>query len=154
MPYELQLAHKRRTVALAYTRFSGLTQELVPEVRETVGSPKQWGYRTKITPHFDAPPNWARKAELNAKPKPELVREEETVNGLDMGVQEEAQPTRKWECRIGFERKGRPGVLDIEVSTTVVVLVNANQCAFMQECPIATSVINLKLAEERARVQA
>jgi len=28
---------------------------------------------------------------------------------------EEQEGKRDWECRIGFERKGRPGVLDIEV---------------------------------------
>lgn len=105
LPYPLQLAHKRRTVQLAYQRFSGLAKDLVPAVRDTIGSPKQWGYRTKITPHFDAPPKWARQA---------LVEEEEAQNaeGEDGGG---GEGRRKWECRIGFERKGRPGVMDIEV---------------------------------------
>jgi tRNA (uracil-5-)-methyltransferase len=27
----------------------------VPEIEETIPSPLQYGYRTKLTPHFDAP---------------------------------------------------------------------------------------------------
>ncbi|RXK35210.1 tRNA (uracil-5-)-methyltransferase [Tremella mesenterica] len=114
IPYPLQLLHKRRTVQLAYQRFSGLPFEQVPIIRETIGSPKQWGYRTKITPHFDAPPKSLQR--MNA---PIVVEEKR----------------KKWECRIGFERKGRPGVMDIE------------------ECPIATPVLNEKLKEERARIE-
>jgi len=34
------------------------------------------------------------------------------VNEVDDQVEEK----KDWECRIGFDRKGRPGVLDIEVS--------------------------------------
>ena len=96
MPYEQQLQHKLHTVELAYRRFSGLDKGKVPEARETIGSPKQWGYRTKITPHFHAPPLWAKKGERKG--------EEEGVN------------ERVWEARIGFDAKGGPGVLDIEVS--------------------------------------
>ena len=104
LPYALQLLHKKKTVSLAYTRFSALNPSLIPEIQPTIGSPKQWGYRTKITPHFDAPPKAARAAK-DAKE----VGEEEGMN--DTGV-------KSWECRIGFERKGRPGVLDIEVCCT------------------------------------
>jgi hypothetical protein len=32
------------------------------------------------------------------------------MNGIEDGKED-----KQWECRIGFERKGRPGVLDIEV---------------------------------------
>ena len=57
--------------------------------------------------------------------------------------------SKSWECRIGFERKGRPGVMDIEVRPTF------GQDAFpeYQECPIATSVINDKLVIERKRIK-
>lgn len=52
MSYEDQLAHKRRIVEKAYANFSGLIPELVPAIGETFPSPLQYGYRTKLTPHF------------------------------------------------------------------------------------------------------
>lgn len=52
MSYEDQLAHKRRIVEKAYANFSGLIPELVPTVEDTFASPIQFGYRTKLTPHF------------------------------------------------------------------------------------------------------
>ncbi|WVR04868.1 hypothetical protein IAU60_001880 [Kwoniella sp. DSM 27419] len=126
VPYPLQLLHKRRTVELAYKRFSDLSAAAVPEIQSTIGSPKQWAYRTKITPHFDAPPRSAKN------------RLAELQNGADseesmMNAQAEAR--KGWDCRIGFERKGKPGVMDIE------------------ECPIATPVLNTKMVGERQRVQ-
>lgn len=110
VPYRLQLAHKQRTVDLAYKRFSSLPANKVPTILPTIPSPQQWGYRTKITPHFDAAPRAIRDAG------------EEALNGW-------AGPN------VGFDRKGKPGVLDIE------------------ECPIATPVLNAKLTEERQRVK-
>ncbi|KAJ5120446.1 uncharacterized protein N7515_009834 [Penicillium bovifimosum] len=53
MSYEDQLAHKRRVVEKAFANFSGLIPELVPNVDPTFASPKQYGYRTKLTPHFE-----------------------------------------------------------------------------------------------------
>lgn len=55
MSYEDQLAHKRRVVEKAYANFSGLIPELVPAIGETRPSPRQYGYRTKLTPHFMVP---------------------------------------------------------------------------------------------------
>ncbi|KAK5136605.1 hypothetical protein LTR08_002619 [Meristemomyces frigidus] len=60
LPYDYQLAHKRKIVEKAYANFSGLPPLAVPEVGETIGSPLQYGYRTKLTPHFDAPPGARR----------------------------------------------------------------------------------------------
>jgi tRNA (uracil-5-)-methyltransferase len=56
LPYSYQLAHKRRVIEKAYANFSGLPPSSFPEVGETIGSPLQYGYRTKLTPHFDGPP--------------------------------------------------------------------------------------------------
>jgi tRNA (uracil-5-)-methyltransferase len=110
LPYALQLLHKKKTVSLAYSRFSALNATLIPEIQPTIGSPKQWGYRTKITPHFDAPPKAARAAkEARDTKEAQEMGEEEGMN------QDAGEGKRDWECRIGFERKGRPGVLDIEV---------------------------------------
>lgn len=48
-----QLEYKQRVVKDAYRYFSGLPPEAIPEVESTHGSPLQYGYRTKLTPHFD-----------------------------------------------------------------------------------------------------
>jgi tRNA (uracil-5-)-methyltransferase len=103
-------------VSLAYQRFSSLPSTAVPAILPTIGSPEQWAYRTKITPHFDAIPKRLREAAPQS--------EEAAIN-----------EERPWEIRIGFDQKGRRGVLDIE------------------ECPIATDVLNAKMTTERKRVQ-
>ncbi|KAK8095018.1 tRNA (uracil-5-)-methyltransferase [Apiospora hydei] len=33
---------------------------LIPTIQDTIGSPLQYGYRTKLTPHFDGPSGWSR----------------------------------------------------------------------------------------------
>lgn len=152
LPYALQLLHKKKTVSLAYSRFSALNPSLIPEIQPTIGSPKQWGYRTKITPHFDAPPKAARAAkEAKDAQKAQEMGEEE-------GMNQDTEGKRDWECRIGFERKGRPGVLDIEVClnfprTSISHQGGLGDQADLQECPIATPVINSKMIEERQRVK-
>ena len=55
LPYEEQLAHKKTIVEKAYRNFSSLPSELIPAIGDTIGSPLQYGYRTKLTPHFDSP---------------------------------------------------------------------------------------------------
>ncbi|KAL4904916.1 hypothetical protein BDW74DRAFT_23672, partial [Aspergillus multicolor] len=52
LSYEDQLAHKKRIVEKAYANFSGLIPELIPAIGDTFPSPQQYGYRTKLTPHF------------------------------------------------------------------------------------------------------
>ncbi|KAK2026886.1 S-adenosyl-L-methionine-dependent methyltransferase [Colletotrichum zoysiae] len=88
LSYDDQLAHKRTIVEKAYRNFSNLDPALVPEVAETIGSPLQYGYRTKLTPHFDGPPGHHKKN----RPRQALDRVPE----------------------IGFNLKGRRAVLDIE----------------------------------------
>lgn len=56
MDYPTQLAHKKSIVEKAYKNFSQLPAELVPLIKDTIGSPLKYGYRTKLTPHFDGPP--------------------------------------------------------------------------------------------------
>lgn len=115
MPYALQLLHKRNTVKLAYSRFSDLPPSVVPDVLPTIGSPKQWGYRTKITPHFDAVPKTVKAQMAAAAAAAQAGEEEEGMNGDVPGQVDVPEAVKNWECRIGFERKGRPGVMDIEV---------------------------------------
>ncbi|KAK4202563.1 putative RNA methyltransferase [Triangularia verruculosa] len=61
LDYPEQLRIKRQTVVKAYQNFSQLPPELVPEILDTIGSPLQYNYRTKLTPHFDGPWNNPRR---------------------------------------------------------------------------------------------
>lgn len=55
LPYELQLRHKKKILERAFRSFSGLSENQIPLVQDTMGSPLQYGYRTKITPWFTGP---------------------------------------------------------------------------------------------------
>jgi tRNA (uracil-5-)-methyltransferase len=71
LDYAQQLQFKKRIVEKAFKNFSQLPPELVPAIQDTIGSPLQYGYRTKLTPHFDGPPNATRrgpKTPLQAMP--------------------------------------------------------------------------------------
>lgn len=93
MDYPEQLKHKKTIVERAFKNFSDLPPELVPAVQDTFGSPLQYGYRTKLTPHFDGPPGFQGKRRGAPKEKKVL---QETPD-------------------IGFMLKGGPRrVLDIE----------------------------------------
>lgn len=73
LPYEQQLAHKKTIIRKAYLNFSTLTPELIPAIGDTVGSPLQYSYRTKLTPHFDGPPgSLSRKARHDSSLKKEF----------------------------------------------------------------------------------
>ncbi|KAI0384654.1 S-adenosyl-L-methionine-dependent methyltransferase [Hypomontagnella monticulosa] len=60
LDYATQLQHKKRIVEKAFRHFSQLPPELIPAIQDTIGSPLQYGYRTKLTPHFDGPQGWRR----------------------------------------------------------------------------------------------
>ncbi|KAL1303603.1 hypothetical protein AAFC00_006967 [Neodothiora populina] len=60
LPYQYQLQHKRRIVEKAYKNFCSLPADAIPAVGDTMGSPLQYSYRTKLTPHFDGPPGGRR----------------------------------------------------------------------------------------------
>ena len=76
LPYSDQLAHKQRIIERAYRNFSFLPPNSAPPVGRTIASPLQYGYRTKLTPHFDGPaqsrsarrkgekPVWERNPEI------------------------------------------------------------------------------------------
>ena len=71
LSYEDQLAHKKTTVEKAYRNFSNLPPEMIPIIGDTIGSPLQYGYRTKLTPHFDGPPgSRARRSRQNGSEQP------------------------------------------------------------------------------------
>lgn len=91
LPYEYQLAHKKSIVEKAYKNFSNLPPELIPAIGDTIGSPLQYGYRTKLTPHFDGPPD---------------ARRSDGRNGIKRSFKE-VPP-------IGFMKKGTRQTIDIE----------------------------------------
>lgn len=93
LSYEDQLAHKKTIIEKAYRNFSGLTPDVLPRVGDTVGSPLQYGYRTKLTPHFDGPPGSRSRKDKR--------------NKVQRKGFEEVPP-------IGFMIKGMRRTLDIE----------------------------------------
>jgi tRNA (uracil-5-)-methyltransferase len=91
LPYDYQLQHKKSIVERAYKNFSNLPPELIPTIGDTIGSPLQYGYRTKLTPHFDGPPD---------------SRRSDGRNGI--------KRTFKEVPSIGFMKKGTRITMDIE----------------------------------------
>ncbi|KAF1956293.1 S-adenosyl-L-methionine-dependent methyltransferase [Byssothecium circinans] len=91
LPYSYQLGHKKTIVEKAYKNFSNLPPEMIPVVGDTIGSPLQYGYRTKLTPHFDGPPE---------------ARRSDGRNGIKRSFKE-VPP-------IGFMKKGTRFTIDIE----------------------------------------
>ncbi|GAA5856780.1 hypothetical protein JCM8547_008838 [Rhodosporidiobolus lusitaniae] len=127
LSYEHQLKLKQDVVRRAFANFSGLSPSLVPSIGSTLPSPLQYAYRTKLTPHFAAPPSGNPKGgRKKGKAGEEQKKKEE----------EEGGKGKEWELTIGFEQKGRKRILDIE------------------ECPIATKVINEAMTVEREKVKA
>ncbi|KAL2687720.1 hypothetical protein Neosp_005283 [[Neocosmospora] mangrovei] len=112
LDYAEQLRLKRRVLEKAYQNFSNLDPAIVPTVQDTMGSPLQYGYRTKLTPHFDGPPGF-RPSKRGKNPR----------------VPFESCPD------IGFMQKGRRKVLDIEdcpIGTSAVRLGMARERERMQ----------------------
>ncbi|KAI1389154.1 S-adenosyl-L-methionine-dependent methyltransferase [Hypoxylon trugodes] len=106
LDYAEQLKHKKRIVEKAYRNFSQLPPELVPAIQDTIGSPLQYGYRTKLTPHFDPPGGW-RKGNKPLQERP----------------------------AIGFMPKGKRNTIDIEdcpIGTDAVRMGMKNERARME----------------------
>lgn len=130
LDYSEQLKIKKTIVEKAYHNFSNLPQELVPAILDTIGSPLQYGYRTKLTPHFDGPPGGTRKIK---KPF-------------------ESMPP------IGFTPKGSKKVLDIEdcpIGTDAVRLGLKRERKRMEtEYPKYTRGATILLRENTVRIPA
>ena len=102
LPYEAQLEHKRDVVKKAYQAFSGLSEAQMPEPLSTFGSPLQYGYRTKLTPHFDTPQafkkveHWDKVPEIgfNIKGTSRVMDIEECLIGTEI-IQEALQVERQ-----------------------------------------------------------
>ncbi|KAJ6592841.1 S-adenosyl-L-methionine-dependent methyltransferase [Mycena capillaripes] len=92
LSYEKQLDLKRDVVVKAYKNYSDLPSTAMPTIESTMPSPKQYNYRTKITPHFEAPTKKQRHDPNNPKDNTERP---------------------DW-FTIGFNRVGTHKVMDIE----------------------------------------
>ncbi|CAL1696841.1 unnamed protein product [Somion occarium] len=100
LSYETQLDLKQNVVVKAYKNFSGLPGSSVPTVQSTIGSPLQYGYRTKITPHFEVRPK-----DIKAK------------DSIEPGTKPD------W-LRIGFNKVNTKFVMDIEECPIAAPVIN------------------------------
>ncbi len=122
LAYEEQLLWKRRQVEELLKYMADVTFPVLP----VIGSPAAYGYRSKLTPHFN-PPREPREGRDGSPGGSELARDS------DSREQARSRPA----LPIGFLRPGtRFDIIDVP------------------RCPIATDAINARLAEARATVRA
>ena len=89
-----------------------LPSSSVPEILSTAPSPLEYGYRTKITPHFDAP--FAKTAQRH------FDRRRKKKSGASNGdngedLDDEVVAKALADLKIGFNVLGKKEVMDIEV---------------------------------------
>jgi 23S rRNA (uracil1939-C5)-methyltransferase/tRNA (uracil-5-)-methyltransferase len=134
--YAEQLRWKQRQVRELLQHLAGIEFDVAP----VVASPREFGYRSKITPHF-APPRLTGAETSNAKfqiPK-EAQAQILTQQSADLTPNYEPRTENPSETPfpIGFLKQGsRYEIIDVP------------------RCEIATEAINVKLAEVRAEVRA
>lgn len=135
LAYPSQLEWKRRQVAELLEHMAGITFAVSP----VIASPREYGYRSKITPHFAAP-RFMKFAPAGASATlPTGEAGLPTAAGDDEAAALAAStPVANLPSfPIGFLRQGtRFDVVDVP------------------QCPIATEAINVRLTEVRAAVQA
>lgn len=106
LPYSYQLAHKKSIVEKAYRNFSNLPATAMPPVGDTIGSPLQYGYRTKLTPHFDGPPGGRRdKRNGNKVTWPEVPPIGFMLKGTRKTMDIEDCPIGTEAVRLGMKRE-------------------------------------------------
>ncbi|KAI9666803.1 MAG: tRNA(m5U54)methyltransferase [Alyxoria varia] len=98
LPYTQQLTHKQTIYTRAYTNFSSLPASAIPAIQPTIGSPLQYGYRTKLTPHFDGPPGSMNRG----------ARRRGEVKGFEKTPE------------IGFMRKGGKRGVTVDIEQCVI----------------------------------
>ncbi len=134
LDYTQQLHWKRQQVAELLQHMAGVTFD----VAAVIASPRAYGYRSKITPHFN--PGRARPpAEPSAPSDPTIASQETTIPAAISSTPTPELPTPNPSTTfpIGFLRQGtRFDIIDVP------------------RCPIATDAINTRLTEVRARVHA
>ncbi len=136
--YAEQLEWKRRQVAELLRHMAGVEFAVAP----VVGSPRSFGYRSKITPHF-APPSRGGTAEnpnakfqIPNKCQAEPETRPSVASDQEVGLVAQ-QPAAAADCPIGFLKQGfRYEIVDVP------------------RCEIATDAINTRLTELRADTRA
>lgn len=91
--YEKQLEIKREVVEAAYEHFCKDEVNWKGKVQNTVASPLQYGYRTKLTPHYDVPRSGSEglgipRLGFGWKGKGAWLKEEENVSEEWRGMRE------------------------------------------------------------------
>ncbi|KAF7197281.1 tRNA (uracil(54)-C(5))-methyltransferase [Pseudocercospora fuligena] len=115
LPYEFQLAHKRSVVEKAYRNFSNLPASAIPTIGDTIGSPLQYGYRTKLTPHFDGPPGGRRDKRHGQKVTwPGVPPIGFMLKGTRKTIDIEDCPIGTEAVRIGMKRERKRVAADID----------------------------------------
>lgn len=141
LTYAGQLRWKQQQVAELLEHMAGIAFPVAP----VVASPCEYGYRSKITPHFAAPPRAARSSEFRVLGSELDESEVADVGAADTPTQNPelktqnsgAAPAAPAPFPIGFLRQGtRFDIVDVP------------------RCPIATDAINLRLAAVRQAVHA
>lgn len=105
LSYEDQLAHKKKVVEKAYANFSGLIPELIPPISDTFPSPLQYGYRTKLTPHFTNPRGAGRGKNKEREPPKEVPPIGYTIKNRRMDMDIEDCPLGTDIVRRGLKRE-------------------------------------------------
>jgi tRNA/tmRNA/rRNA uracil-C5-methylase (TrmA/RlmC/RlmD family) len=127
LAYAEQLEWKRRQVAELLEHLAGVGFEVAP----VVPSPREFGYRSKITPHFAAP----CAAKCGKYQVPGTKFQDDPTSNLEQGTLNKEPGTLNFP--IGFLRQGsRFEIVDVP------------------RCEIATEAINEKLTAVRAGVPA
>jgi hypothetical protein len=122
--------------------WKGLT-DIVPEGQKKKGKGKGKGNAALVEKSVED--EEAMNGDAAAAQTVGEVQNGENARGIPEGKKE-----KRWELRIGFEGKGKAGVLDIEVTFWTYVVCHV--CS-PQECPIATPILNRQLVHERKKVQ-
>lgn len=106
LQYDDQLELKRNTIVRAFQHFAPrlCSEGLLPEIGKTIGSPIQYNYRTKLTPHFDVP---RKVTEMKTRPP--------------LGFGQKGRP--KWRQET-LEVGGNASILDIEECPIGTQIVN------------------------------
>lgn len=138
LTYSEQLKWKQQQVAELLQHMAGIVFPVSP----VVPSPRDYGYRSKITPHFAAPRRFAPAARGSEFGVSSSESQEGSVPGAVSSTLNPELETRNRdgsavEFPIGFLRQGtRFDIVDVP------------------RCPIATDAINERLTDVRARVHA
>ena len=141
--YPAQLEWKRRQVAELLQHMAGVEFLVSP----VVASPREYHYRSKITPHFNPPrrriETRSSEFEVISSESSKFERRDPELDGFDHASLATQNPEHKTQNRpappipIGFLRQGtRFDIIDVP------------------HCPIATEAINVKLGAVREAVRA